>query len=61
MINLPRKRQICTHVNKMDCDTADSKQKHFDEIFNEMTSWKEHPQLAENLVEMIRMTGNGDD
>ena len=45
----------------MDCDTADSQQEHFDEISNKMTSWTEHPQPAEHLVEMIRMTENGDD
>ena len=31
----------------MDCDTSYSKQRNFDEIFNKMTSWREHP--AENL------------
>ena len=25
LINLPRKKQICVDVNKVDCDTADNK------------------------------------
>ena len=32
LINLPRKKQICICVNKMDCDTARSKPEKFDEI-----------------------------
>ena len=32
LINLPRNKQICIYVNKLDCDTADNKQEHFDEI-----------------------------
>ena len=43
------------------CDIADNKQKHFDEIFNKMTSWKEHPQPAEMMERMIQMLENGDD
>ena len=61
MINLPRKKQICILVNKMDCDTADYKQEEFNEISNKMASWREHPQPAENLVAKTRMTENGDD
>ena len=52
---------MCIYVNKVDCDTASSKQEKFDEISNNMTSWREHPQNGENLVEMVRMTENGDD
>ena len=65
------KKQIYISVNKTDCDTADSKQENFNEISsnevknisNNMTSWKEHPKPAANffLVEMVRMTENGDD
>ena len=40
---------------------AANEQEKFDKISNKMTSWREHPQPAENLVEMIRMTENGDD
>ena len=48
------KKQIYTSVNKTDCDTADNKQEHFNEIppnevkniSNKMTSWKEHPKPA---------------
>ena len=36
LINLPRKKQSCIYVNKMDCDTAGSKQEKCDEISNEM-------------------------
>ena len=67
-IDLPRKKRICICVNKMDCDTADNKQENFDEISNEMesvsnkmTSWTEHPQPAEMLERMLRMSENGDD
>ena len=68
MINLLRKEQICIFVNKTDCDTANNKRENFDEISNEMknvsnkmTSCGEHPQPAENLVEVIRRTENDDD
>ena len=68
LINLPGKKQIYICVNKTDCDTADNKQEHFDEISNEMknvsnkmTGWTEHPQLAEMLERMVQMTENGDD
>ena len=64
-------KQSYISVNKTDCDTADTKQEHFNEISsnevknisNKMTSWKEHPKPAAKcfLVEMVRMTENGDD
>ena len=38
LINLPRKKLICIYVNKLDCDTASSKQEKFDEISNMMMS-----------------------
>ena len=58
LFDLPRKKQSCICVNKMDCDTASSKQEKFDEISNKMMSWREHPQPAEILERMIRMTEN---
>ena len=61
LINFPRKKQSCICVNKRDLDTADNKQEKFDEISNKMTSWREHPQPAEILERMIRMSENGDD
>ena len=42
LMNFPRKKQIRIHVNNMDCDTADDKQENLDEIWNKMTSWREH-------------------
>ena len=45
----------------MNCDTADNKQEESDQISQKMTSWREHPEPVENLVEWIRMTENGDD
>ena len=48
----------------MDCDTADNKQEHCDEVknvSNKMTSWREHPQPAEMLERTMQMPENGDD
>ena len=44
---------MCIYVNKVDCDTASSKQEKFDEISNNMTSWREHPQNG------VEFGGNG--
>ena len=50
------KKQIYSSVNKTDCDTADNKQEHFNEISsnevknisNKMTSWKEPKTRSRN-------------
>ena len=48
LINLPRKKQICIHVNKMGCDTASSNQENFDEISNEMKNMSIKDFIGEN-------------
>ena len=67
-IDLPRKKQICICVNKMDCYTAYSKQLKFrrdlerdEERVEQDDEWKKHPQPAEKWWKMVRMTSNGDD
>ena len=49
MINLPRNKQICIHVNKMGCDIADSKQYKY--VNQELLS--EHPKPSETLERIL--------
>ena len=56
LINFLGKKQICIHVNKMDCDTADSKQYKY----VNQESQSEHPQPSET-VEIILDGTSGTD